>query len=165
MVRPQTPSIGFDIFANVSLGSIESFRDNVPPPIDVARPRQMPNNHFEANVYKPHLSGQIFWKSRIFTLNFGVRYSLINFYDGLASGQFDINVLERATELIEVSPTSNIEYDLKLSTGNNNIASFLSISWNQKNELFRTENSTFAFGIDINISSIFADTYRKEKSN
>ena len=163
MRRSQTPSIGFDIYANVSLGKIRTKNTNTFQSTFLILESAI-SNSFQANVYKPNLSGQVFWKSKIFTMNFGVRYNLLNIYNGMAFGNFKPRQLQRVARLIDQSPTSNIEYDLKFSTGNNNIASFLSISWNQQNELISTINSTFSFGVDINISSIFADNLLKKKS-
>ena len=161
--RPQAPSIGFDIFANMSLGRINTNNNDA---FDIFRFPMTGNlaNNFQANVYKPNLSGQVYWKSKIFTLNLGVRYSYLNFFNGIAFGEFDPMELDRASRLIDLSPKSNIEYDLKVSYGNNHISSFLSLSWNQTNLIFDTINSSFAFGIDVNISSFHADTLAKEKS-
>lgn len=164
MRRPQTPSIGFDLFANVSFGRIDTNNNDSFRSISFVSPNPLINS-FRADVYKPNLSGQVFWKSKMFTLNFGVRYSLINFFNGVAFGEFDQLELERATRLIEQSPMSNVEYDLKLSNGNDQIASFLAISWNQKSELFSTLNSSFAFGLDINISSFYKERKAKTQAN
>ena len=162
MRRPQTPSIGFDIFANVSLGRISTINTRAFSATATPTSTGFPNR-FQANIYKPNLSAQVCWKSKIFTVNLGVRYSHINFFNGLAFGEFDPVELEIASNLIDLSPKSNIEYDLKFSTGSKDIASFLSISWNQRNMLFRTINSTFSFGVDINISGIISNKFRKEK--
>lgn len=160
MRRPQTPSIGFDIFANASLGSINTNNNTSFQLLNFQNPNMLANS-FSADIYKPHVSGQVFWKSKTFTLNLGLRYSLINFFNGVAFGEFDEQELARASRFINVTPASNIEWDLKLSNGNDQVASFVAISWTQRTALFESINSSFAFGLDVNISSL----YRERKAN
>lgn len=162
MRRPKTPAIGFDIFANVSLGRINTNNNTDFQVLSFLGPPALTNN-FRSDIYKPNVSGQIFWKSRTFTLNFGVRYSYINFFNGLAFGDFDEFELQRAGKLISDSPSSNVEYDIKVSNGNNQISSFLALSWNQKTSLLQDNNSSFAFGLDVNISNFCAE--RKARKN
>ncbi len=161
MRRPQIPSIGFDIFANVSYGKLNTNSGEAFQPGTFG---QIPlTSSFRADLYKPNLSTQVFWKSKTFTVNFGVRYSFLHYFNAVAFGEFTDLELENAAELIRNSPAGHFEYDLKVSNGNNQIASFIALSWNQKSTLLKDNNSSITFGLDVNISNFYAD--KKYKSS
>ena len=162
MRRPQTPSIGFDVFANLSYGKLNAnSNDAFQPTIFGTAPL---SSSFRADIYKPNLSGQVYWKSKTFTVNLGVRYSFLHYFNGVAFGEFTDMELANAAQLLRDSPAGHLEYDLKLSNGNNQIASFIALSWNQKSTLLKDNNSSFAFGLDVNISNFLGDKKTKSKA-
>jgi len=152
--RPQDCAIGFDIFANASLGQIEI--NNIPNNGGIFTP-SIPFNSFESDIFRPSISGQVFWQSRTFTVNFGIRYGLINYYNGVGFGTFEEFELGQISDLVSESPFSVVDYDLKIAKGDNRIQSFLSVNWNQSLGLLRDNNAAVTFGLAVNVSKFLED--------
>ena len=76
MRRPKQPSVGFDIFANFSLGKIQTSNNSLS-----SFSSTILLNSFEADILKPSLSAQVFCNLKMFTVNLGLRTSYLNYYN------------------------------------------------------------------------------------
>ncbi len=158
--RPQKCAIGYDIFANVAWGQIVSRNNPTAPGIGPS----ISFNSFEADIFRPNITGQIYWQSKTFTVNLGMRYSVVNYLNATGFGTFTEFELTQLRNIVDNSPLHVVDYDLKVSKGDNNIQSFISANWNQSLGLLQDNNTTISFGLSINVSNFIQHRKSDEPS-
>lgn len=159
---PQLCTIGAEFYANLSLGNLDS--RNIPNSGSVIFIPSFFNEfrNFRANILQPHLSTQIYWQSRTFTVNFGIRTGLIYYYNADAFGSFTPNEISLATDLIENTPFFITEYDIHIAKGNDHIQSFINVSWGQSFSEILDPSANLSFGFQVNISSFLQKVKHKK---
>jgi len=160
--NPQLCSIGIEFYASASLGN---YKFNIDNTRSVFFPGSSPGSGlgiFESKIFKPHLSSQVYWQSRSFTVNFGLRTGLIYYYEGFAFGDFSEFRLDQARDLIENTPFYLVEYDLQIAKGNNRIQSFIGVSWGSSFGPLINGNGSVTFGLKMNIPTMI-DSIKNNK--
>ena len=143
----QQSSIGFDAHLNVSLGALTTNGEN----FDFSGPVIW---KFNSNIVKPHLSTNFYWQTRSFAVHFGVRAGALFFYDGVVFGEISPFDLETAQDLLSDSPFPIVEYDLKVSSGNDLVKNFIAISTANQFGPLQENSTSVTFGLKFNIASI-----------
>jgi hypothetical protein len=161
MMRPKLCLIGYEVYANISQGSFSSINSGSRTGGTIfISPESRGFRAFDANIFYPHLSSQIYWQSQTFSLQFGLRAGLLYYYDGFGVGDYTQAERVLAASLIEDTPFPNLEYDILFSKGDERLETFMQLTWNSsKNSLINT-NLAFSFGMRLNIPSLIESMKR-----
>jgi len=152
--NPQLCSIGIEFYANASLGKQKSLVSPLFTRGGLTSFRNTTFGVFKSNVFKPHISSQVYWQSRSITINFGLRTTFIYYYDAFAFGEFSENDLKQARDLITNSPFYLVEYDLQIAKGNSRVQSFIGASWGSNFGPLVNGNGSVTFGLKVNIPNL-----------
>ncbi len=158
--HPQLCFIGAEIYANASLGVIRTLGSS--NNVDFFVPGSRSTRSFESNLFNPHLSTQLYWQSRTFTLNLGFRLGALYYYNALGFGSYSESDLKFADNLVKNTPFLLTEYDLQIAKGNNRLQTFLQVSWNDSFSEFFNPYASVSFGLKINVPNLIKSMKRIE---
>jgi len=159
--HPKLGLVGLEIYANLAAGRINSrTRPNTSAPFfPVPSVRS-----FEATIINPHISTQFYFQTRSLSINFGLRYGLYYYRDGIGFGDFSENELTMLSNFFAASPIGALLYDFQISKGNNTIETFAQVS---STTLTRSSilnsGTSFSFGLKININNLLESIKSSKK--
>jgi len=158
--HPQLCSVGAEIYLNTTLGKINSLGEERS---GFFFPSNSATRVFKANLFNPHIGTQVYWKSRTFTLNFGLRFGAVYYYQGEAFGNYSNSSFELANRLIDDTPFILTQYDIQLAKGNDRIQNFIQVTWNEDFADFLNPQASFSFGLKANLPSLVRSLKRINK--
>ncbi len=150
--HPKLCLIGAEIYGNYGIGRIST--TSKPEFFGGGFSPSQGSKTFEANLLNPNISAQVYWQTRSLTLNFGMRYGWLYYFDASGFGDFTVRELELASSIVEDSPVTVLNYDLQVSKGNDIVETFAQVTWSGSANPLIDQRASFSFGLKMNIPKL-----------